>query len=266
MRVFTMPIPTIYKDVVYNKFQLRDITSGLLADVQKVIETGDTYKGLGCFAAGVISQINDNSDRADIKAAVNYMPYKTVEKVLIQALLQNDADDGVEGYYECPRCGAAKTSEYNSDPNLDTRDHISDLAIKETDKTGFEYVLNKPVEIKNGDETIEVVSKLEFQYPTLNHCSIALNKVGLKDTVRMQLQVLIEAIIKVNGHDADKSWKNNYGSFVFDRLEKRDILEINRLVNEFGYNPNKIKQCLKCKKEFEVTLNTANFFVSALQS
>ena len=38
-----LPIPLIYKGVEYHGVEVGDVTAGLLADTQKVLETGDTY-------------------------------------------------------------------------------------------------------------------------------------------------------------------------------------------------------------------------------
>ena len=259
-----LPIPLTFKGQDYHEVEVGEVTAGLLADTQKVLETGDTYKALACFCSGIITQIDDETDRATIRLMVNFMAYKTLEYVVVKGLLKNDKDDGVEGFYECPRCGNPKVCEYNAEEELDTRDHINELEVITTEKTRINYTLKVPVEIKSGEEIVETVNSLELAFPTMNNCSSALNKVGLKDPVRMQLAVLVEALTKVNGQEVEKSWRSNYGSYVFDRLNKTDIIEINKEANAYGYNPVVKKQCLKCRKEYEVTLNTSNFFVSAL--
>lgn len=259
-----LPIPLTYKGQEYHEVEIGDVTAGLLADVQKIVESGDTYKALACFCAGIILQIDSETDRAAIKSMVNYMPYKALEYVVVKGLLKNDKDDGVEGYYECPRCGTPKTCEYNAEDKLDTRDHINDLEVLTTDKTKFSIDLKHPIEIKNGEEIIDIVKSLEMNYPTVTDCSNALNKVGLKDPVRMQLAILIEALTNINGKEIDNRWKSNYGAYVFNHLEKDDIVQINTEASLYGYNPVVKKHCLKCGKDFNITLNTSNFFGSAL--
>lgn len=260
-----LPIPLVRKGERHEEVILREITAGLLADTQKIIESGDSYRALACFAAGVIESIGEITDRAAIKNLANFLPYKSAEAVIIEALLQSDKDDGVEGYYECPRCGAAKLAEYNPEEELDTRDHLRDLPVKTTENSGFEYELKCPVEIRSGEDMVEMIKSISFIYPTLASCSAALSKVGLRDVVRLQMAVLLESVETINKNPVERNWKSNYGTYVFEKMKKGDLLEINRRINEFGMNPVVKKVCLKCQKEFEVVLNTSNFFASALQ-
>ena len=261
----TFPIPVSYQGMTYREATIRKMTAGGLADTSKMIETGDTYKALAVFAAAGLESIEDESDRPTIRNLALYMPYKSLEYVIIMILSLSEKDDGVEGYYECPRCHAPAVAEYSPDENIDTRDHILSFPVTTTEDTTFEYTLKTPVEIKGQDEVVDVVDSFEFTYPTALNCSSALSRVGLKDKVRMQLAVLAEAVTKVNGRVVEKNWKSSYGPAVFDKLEKTDIAAITDLSMAFGIDPAVQKRCLKCQKEFKVTVDTSNFFASALR-
>jgi hypothetical protein len=222
---------------------------------------------LQTFISGCVEKIGDVTDKLAINTLVGQMSYRSAHYLAIKIIFQDEKDDGVEGYYKCPRCQEPKICEANDNPDLDTRDYLSDLKIvflEDADRE-FEIELDTPVEIKDESNGVDGIFKLKFRYPTLNDCSMAFNKVGEKDTVRLQFQVYIQALTGVNDGEVDNKFKNNYGMYVFEKMERKDIARISDACEKYGLVIEVMKICNKCQKEFKVHLNTSNFFGFALQ-
>ena len=267
MGTIVLPIPIFLNEKEYREIEIRNVNAGIIADANRFIQKGDSYRGIQTFIAGCTERIGDITDKQAIFSMIGFMPFKSASWVSIQIIFLDEKDDGVEGMYPCPRCGEKKICEFNEDENLDTRDYLKDLPLKvmKDKKSTFEIELKKSIFIKDQDQGSEEVKSLEIYYPTLNHCSMALNKIGDKDHVRLQLQIYIQALKSVNDQEIDNRYKNNFGSFIFESIGSEDIKQIGDLVDQFGLETGIKKVCTACGKEWVVNINTSNFFVSALR-
>jgi hypothetical protein len=255
-----LPIPAKYGGELITEIEIKNFNAEVLADTKKSLDSGNGYKAIQTFITGCIEKAGNVTDKASIREIVGNIPFGAAHLLTLEILFQKQDDDGIEGYYPCPRCGEVKICEQAD--GQDTRDHFRDMEINSTEETGFVYHLADPIEI-NADDESEVITDLGIEYSTLNNCSVSLEKVGIKDTVRLQIAILIESIKTVNSREVDKKWKTRYGTMIFGRMST-DLRKINEKMTEFGLNTRVKKNCLKCCKEFEVNLNTANFFASAL--
>ena len=263
-----LPIPITFDGKTYREASLKSIKASVIADANKVVQRGDTYKAIQIFLTGCLESIEDVTDRHTISGLVGNMPYKTAWYLAIKAIMADEKDDGVEGMYPCPRCGEKKVCEYDKDEDLDTRDYLSQLGVhykEDEDKDGLEFDLEKPVQILDVDKNVRTIEKLEMAFPTLNHCSRAFGKVGDKDTIRMQFAVYTQALKKVDGEEVDNRFRNSFGIHIFGEMERRDIMKIGDEVDKYGLETEIEKICNKCGKEFKANINTSNFFVSALR-
>jgi ribosomal protein S27AE len=276
-----LAIPIFYKNSVYPEIEIEKPRPGVIADTQKMAESGNHFAAILTFISGCVSAIykDDGSiiqDAPGIKSLVGQMAYKSAEVVTIQImLLHNGPDDAVEGFYTCPRCGGQVLAEYveeDGETKIDTTDHIRDLKI--TYMTDYEesiyYKLNNPVEIINAKtkEPIEVITDFEIYYPTLNNCIAAYRKNPNIDSMRLQFAIYVEALRRVNGIDITDGYKNLYGMLIFLNMPdaKTDLFEFTKLISFYGIDKRVEKTCPKCGKIFKVILNTSNFFVSALDT
>jgi hypothetical protein len=267
MGAIVIPIPVSVGEKTYREVKIKRTIASVIADTHQILEKGDTYKAIQKFVSGCLESIDDVTDKLSIYNIVSYMPYKSAFYLATRILMLDEKDDGVEGMYICPRCQNKKICEFNEDPSLDTRDYLKDLPIRnmEGDINGFEINLSHPIEIKDVDGNAQIIDTLFMEYPTLNHCSMAFNKVGGKDDIRLQLAIYVQALQQVNGDDVDKQFKNSYGMYIFEQMERDDIRKLGVEIDKYGMSTAVKKICNKCGKEFTVNLNTANFFVSALQ-
>src|SRR5690242_21680583 len=119
---------------IWTGAELRAPTPAAIANTQEAVQKG-LYRGViafltGCITAFTMDDGTVENDRNRISALVRRLPYASAEPLAIYALLEGDADDGIEGVYDCPRCGKGKVvCEYVSEEE-DTRDHVRALAIK----------------------------------------------------------------------------------------------------------------------------------------
>ena len=268
MGAIKLPIPVMFNGKILRDVSIKSIKTSVVADTSRVAQKGDTYRAIQIFVAGGLESIGDITDRQTIMNAVGCMPYKSAWYLSVKTIMQDEKDDGVEGLYVCPRCGEKKVCEFNEESQLDTRDFITDLKIKylESDNLSIKYDLESPIIIKDEDGRSEEISSLEFEYPTLNHCSQAFNKQGNKDEIRLQLAVYVEALTKVNEQEIDRKFKSSFGMLLFEQMSRTDIQKLSALIDKFGMETKVRKICNKCGKEWDVNLNTANFFGSALLS
>jgi hypothetical protein len=176
-------------------------------------------------------------------------------------------DDGIEGFYSCPRCGNKIFAEKKSDENgiiYDTRDFISQLPIKyyEENEDFIFYEFSESIKIIDiiTNEIIEEIFSCEIKIPTLEHCNKATIK-NENDEVRTQFRIYLEGLKKINGHEIDNTWKNRYGMLLFEKTNPKDIMNLTKkLIHEYGIDRQVKKICKTCQKEFKALISTSNFF------
>jgi hypothetical protein len=269
MGTVKLPIPAIFEGKTYTEVELKThIQSSVLADTNRIAEKGNQYSALQVYISGGIEKIDDVSDRQTIKNIVGCMPYRSSFLLAIKLALMRSDDTGIEGEYPCPKCGELKKCEYNKNPDLDSRDYISDIKISmkpESEDNTIKYKLKFPIVISDADAHDETVTDIEIEYPSLNHCSMAYNKIGDEDGIRMQMMAYVQALRKVNGNEITREFKNNFGMTMFERSDIDDLKEIGKILEKYGLNERVTKRCNKCGKKFEVVLNTSQLFENALR-
>jgi hypothetical protein len=269
-----LPIPIFCKDTIYREVELKKPNAGVIADTQKAAEDSDVYSALLTFVGGCVKGIRNGTaeaveDKSRLKMILPYLSYKATEYLSIKILLMIDDNDGIEGIYKCPRCDNNIICEEKDD--IDTRDMVNDqkvIEMEEDESNIIQIKLEEPIELKNelDNDVIEVIETIEMELPKIKDCIAATKKIGNINKSELQLEIYNQATIKINGNEIDNKYKNRYGKSIFRKLSFADSKEISRRINKFGLSQTKEKICNKCGKKFTITLNTANFFGSALQS
>ena len=272
-----LPIPVITNSgEIFDEVEILKPKSSVIADTKKVIDSGEVFQAIKVFLGGCIESVSNDeksiTDKINIKGMVNLIPYRSAEVILYKILVLYDPEkDAVEGVYTCPRCGYKVITEIvqTEDLEVDTRDYISSLDILYMER--YENIiieLSDPVIIKNkiSDEVIDSINIIELRHPTLADCMVAEKKYGDSDSVRMQFAMYTEALLKINGKEIDKKYKNTNGVFIFENIKavKEDLGILNDQISQYGLDPFLIKKCKNCRKEFKVPINMSNFFVSGL--
>ena len=259
-----LPVPIFFEGKTYRSVELKShIQTSILADTNRIMEKGNQYDALRVFIAGGIEKIEDVSDRQTILSLCGHMPYKSAWIVTIKILMQDEKDDGVEGMYPCPRCGEKKICSANDDPDLDSQDYISDMKIinmPDDESNIVKYKFSTPIVISDADNHDEKIEEIEIQYPTLNNCIQAFNKIGDEDSIRLQLNIYVNALKKINGNEATRDIKSNYGMFIFEKTDRNDLRALGSILEKYGMITKVEKVCNKCKKKWFVEVNTSNFF------
>jgi len=274
-----LPVPARVKDVLYTECELTSPTVNVIAETRRVSDSGNYFSSLRPFCNGCITQFRTAdgrviTDPVAIKAIVMQTPYKSIETLSIQAiLLHYSEDDGVEGVYHCPRCGAEIICEIREEDGvkIDTRDHIRDLPINyldpETESMDIHLVLTEPVQIidKKDNSVIMEVNDMDVQIPTLENCIAAEGRVGARDFVKLQIAIYVEALKKVNGEAVDNKFRSSFGMHIFGNMNavKRDLGVLADNINRYGIDRGVQKECRMCGKVWKATLNTSNFFDGA---
>lgn len=267
-----MPIPIkLITGRIIREAELKRPTPGVVADTKRQAEDGNIYQAMQVFVAGCISNFTAEdgeviSDRADIRRFTASMPFRSADFIAIKAMLLHDDEDGIEGVYRCPRCGKENLAEIDSRRDIDTRDHIGALKTRlmpEPYEDGFDFTLSSELTMPDGT----TVSTIRLRWPTLGDCIRATTKVGRRDTIRLQLAIYAEALTQVNGEDVDAGWRSRQATWMFENLPsvKKDANEISNKMMQYGMETEVLKTCAYCGKEWQATVNTANFFASGLQ-
>jgi predicted RNA-binding Zn-ribbon protein involved in translation (DUF1610 family) len=275
-----LPVPIFFNDLIYNEVEIQKPRGGVIADTQRILDsTNDYFTAMKIFLSGCITSITDIDgkeikERSSINSIVGKMPYRTAEYLSVKIMLFLDSDDAVEGIYTCPRCGFKVISELikDGDMEIDTRDYISDLEInymKDFQKK-FSIDLTTPVELKEivREDQIQVINSMTFEQVTLEHGIKAFRKFGTNDKVRLQYAIYLEALTEINGIEIDNKYKNRYGMTIFNNIEdvKVNIGKIFDEINKYGMDNTIEKNCTSCGRVWRSTINTSNFFGSALLS
>lgn len=252
----------------------------ILADANKIAKTGDQYTALLIIMNGSVVALygdDDITDSGQIKALLRKMPFVTFNYLMVEVLMLNDLDDGVQGSYPCPICNQPVLAQYipsevdGEEPQLDTRDFIGDLKVSfMTDYVeSFTIELTKEVSITNADtqEVLTSVSMIEMVWPTIGMCINAYHRLGLGDEMRLQMNIYAQAVKSVNGGIVDDRWSRLYGQMIFENIHYpvKDFGSISKKLNEWGRSTKIRKHCPSCQHDFSAHINTSNFFDFALQ-
>jgi len=273
-----LPIPIFTENKVYTGVEITRPRASVIADTKTAVDDGQIFGAIKRFLSGCIKSLltedeEEIDDKAEIKRALSLMPFRSAEHLVLQVMLLVDPDnDGVEGIYECPRCGKKIVAELIKDDtiDLDTRDFISMLPVNymDEDEPTITISLQDPVNLinKNTKEVLDSVESFTLRHPNLNDCMVAERIHGTRDAVRMQFAMYIEAITEINGNPVDKKYKNTFGMLIFENIKnvREDLGSLNQSVAKYGVNPDVDKNCNGCGKVFSVPISTSSFFVSGL--
>lgn len=265
-------IPIWYGDRIFTECEIKKPTPGIIADTSRLVEEGKVGMALLVFVSNAITKLvdkkgNEEINNEKIRTICREMKQRCIEDVAIDILLNLDECDSVEGVYECPRCGKQIICEVKD--GFDTTDKISELSIEyyEEEEDYFEKDFVNPFEIKVKGEVTETIRTVGFRHPTITDFIQCTARVGMKNYIKLQYALYNECLVKVNGVEIDKTWKNRWGMYMFENLTdiKKDLNPIAKEFNKYGRDRHVKKACQACGKEWEALINTSNFFVLGLR-
>lgn len=261
-----LPIPARWGDKIIVECEVSKPKAGIIAETKSAVDRNDYYTALKIFCGGVVDSFIDTdggivTDKQQIRAIMNAMPFRSAEYIAIQSIIAIDGDDGVEGIYVCPRCGEKVISGYEEVDGvvMDTRDFISGLEVRYADaNNGIHIRLEEPLKVNKGNEEI-VVDSLVLQHPTIEHCIKAGNRVGYSNIMKLQLAILAEAMQELNGTKISGIMRE-VSYKVVENISTKELYEIVSELGSYGLQTRVKKVCRACGKEFMCTVNTSNFF------
>lgn len=265
-------LPIWYGEKVFTRVDIKGPTAGLIADVVKLNQDGRIAQGLYRFVYGCIDALYTADGTAEtnpdkIRDITRYMKQKCVEDIALDIMLIYDPQDLVEGLYNCPRCYHRIVCE-NRD-GFDTRDRISDLPVIpfEGDADRFSISLSQPLILKDkAGNVLYNITTMEFRHATIDDL-IAASSMFTQDYTRRQYKIYMDCLIGINGGSIDTVIKQHFGIKMFDSIANiRDLNLVSREMRKYGRQTRVTKECPECGKQFEVEINTANFFASGLHA
>lgn len=275
-----LPLPFVWNSRTITETTIKRPGTEAIADCKDKVASDDLYGGLAIFATGCLSALVDDdgkeiSDKSTIKQVVMAMPYRDVEFVLIQAMIKTGLDDVIEGIYPCPRCKkeyipADPDPEYNkNDPehNSDDADRISKLkTIFLASPREFLIELETPVDTIDAetDEVINSVTSVKLRDPTMDDMIRAARKVGIGNEERFNAATYAECTVECNGQKVDKKWKNEWGTWLYDRIDFSDSKKIKSEMRKYGTKSTVERVCRYCGRKWEAEVDTGSFFASGL--
>ena len=270
------PVPVSYKGSLITEYEISRPAAFVLADTKKAIDsTGNQFTGLKVFLSGIIKSVSVGedvlSDAVTIRSIVGKMPLRTAEYVALKGVLLFAEDDGVEGYYPCPRCGKKILREKKTinGEDIDTRDFVSSMKVLYLESNSKVFSFSEPVKIINlaTSEVIDEISAITMDMPTLDHTIAASDEYGRNDVVRLQFSQYAKAITHVNGIEVDSKWRAQWGVYLFEHITdmKKDLGQISDWILSSGIQSKVQRTCTECGKEWSSYVDVTNFFVSGLQ-
>lgn len=263
MKLLKLPVPIFMENSEVLECQITKPSSGTLLETRKIINTGDYFLALKKFLSETILF---DDDKEKTLRLVGELPMNSAEYLTIQVLLLHHPDDAVEGVYYCPRCHTQKICEDKD--GIDTSDKISELDVVYFGDSDSKEI-TKDVEVvltdKKTGNTVFDCRSITMRFPKLKDFIESANKVGYEDEVEIQKQVYLQCVTKINNEEIDKKTKNIYLQKILYKLDPRNLNYFGSYINKFGMKKEVEKVCLKCSKKWDATINTSNFFDSALQ-
>lgn len=260
-----LSIPIWHGDLKCVEAEIRKPTAGIIAETQDRLN--NEFSAMRFLTSSCVkSYLTDSGDiiedRLKIMEISKSMPYKTLELLITEILLNYDPRDFIEGVYTCSMCGAKYRSV--NDSGFDNRDRVSELEKKyyDGDRT-YNVIFQEPIELSMGKDFM-TITDMDLRFGTIEDFEKNYNLI--RKPARLQFSVNSACIEKINGQPIDNKFKMSYGVRIFDSMTcKEDINRIQEYENSFGLNKKKMKTCNQCGSDFEVSVNLSNFFASALQ-
>ena len=275
-----LPVAIWEGEQVWTDAELRAPSPATIANTVDAFEKG-TYRGVVTLLAGCVTAFEGGgqreADRNRIAALVRKMPYASAEPLGIYALLENDPDDGIEGVYDCPRCGKGRViCEHVSDEE-DTRDHIRSLPvmcqvadpIRDKPVRTFAFTLSAPVQLTEqsaaGDPPM-IASSFMIRYPTLGDCIEGEAQTPGKASMRQEISIRAIGVEIINGEPMSPGALGTLARTMIEGMPKGDFRRLGEQLGRYGIASMVKKTCPVCAKVFDVRVVTSNFFASALVS
>ena len=223
-------------------FEIDRVNARCMAETERLFAQNRVNALFHFYSGGLVS-IEDLS-REEALQKSRTMPFKNLEYASIQLLLLMNDDDGVDGYYECPRCQTPLIcSEENG--NLD---HINDLDCEFLDNGDLITIeLEEPIETSK-----ETVSSISFCYPTVK---TLMNNANAQN---FSLRVMANSVKQING--SEEGVTGGIITTLGDMKNVKDIRNISDVLSKGGYDFNLKKICQNCGNEWKVLINTKTFF------
>ena len=257
---------------IYTEAELRKPTPNVIADTADALEKG-LYRGVTAFLAGCVSSFSGSSGSTvsaeQVRDLVRSLPYQSTEALAIYALLEGDSDDGIEGVYDCPRCGRGRVvCEYIS-AEEDARDHVRDLPVAcmadEDLARTVTLSLSEPYHLQRGKEGPTEVRSLVLRWPTLRDC-ISAEAQSPGSALRQQMVIYELAVETIGEETYTPGVLSTYAHAVVGGMSRADMRKLGDIMSRYGIRNTVKKTCPKCGKVWDATVATSNFFASALAS
>jgi hypothetical protein len=276
-----LPLSFIFNGKLISEVNVKRPGTEAIADCKDKMQDDDFYGGMAIFAAGSIAGLIDSDEKeiiekSTIRQAVQVMPYRDVEFVLLQAMIKTGIDDVIEGIYPCPRCKknyipADPDPEYNrNDPehNSDDADRISKLRTVFLAGNPREFLIEFETAVEtidaDSDEVIDRVESVKLRDPIMDDMIRAARKVGIGNSDRFNSAIYAEATLECNGQKVDKKWKNEWGTWLYDKIDYTDSKRIQAEMRKYGTKTSVERTCRHCGKKWEAEVDTGSFFASGL--
>lgn len=269
-----LPVALWNSKTVYTDVELRAPSAPTIAATQEAWQKG-MYRGVVTFLSGCVAAFQgpdgaEETNRDGIAHLVKRMPHASAETVAVYALLEGDQDDGIEGAYNCPRCDHQIICEYLS-AEEDTRDHVRALPVlcQEQPVRTFTFTLVNPVVClppSVAGEPAVTATGFTMRYPTLLDCIEGENQVPGRGGLRQELAICTQAIEAVDGDAMTPGVLGSAAAVIMQQFGKEEMKRLRAAMGKWGIANTVRKCCPNCGKVWDATVNTTNFFVSALVS
>jgi len=266
-----LPIPILYQGAEYNEVELIRPRSKVMADASEKADNNPylAFKALISGCVGSFGGEDTVTERSQIMAMVNDMPFASAEFVMTQIAILYRGSDKVEGKYKCPArgCDGVIESVMDKENDIDFRDSLNALPVIERSLDPVEITLKYPFEAKNkkNDEDRLTIESLKFRVPLLRDAIKAYVATGGRNEVRLTDAIWSECLLEINGVTKEEdSLVRSLASYVLQNKDVADAKEIARRMGGVGIDNQVEKTCSKCGETFMATIDTRSFFVEAM--
>ena len=263
----SLPIPYAHRGTVVRGIAVARPTAGDIATVARLAADGDAYAAMSAFVVGGTALLTTDagslSSRQERMDAVRDMPFANINWCIVEVLLGLGCRDAIEGAWDCPRCGKTLVVDEESG------EKISALPVRKQgdgDPQTVKVALLVPVQVTSDKgEVVEHAESMEFRFATMTDCSRAAKRVGSNDAGRLNLEILRNSLLAVNGAAVTEKYRGEWADVVLSRLDTSDLRAIGREASRYGYEDSVERECAKCGKRWPAPVDVTGFFVSGLR-
>lgn len=265
-------VPCQYGGALITEFEVKRARGGVLADTKKAVDDGDPYAAMSVFVTGMVEKFIDSEggeidDLPTIKSIVRNLAYVSAEGIAFEALIKSGVDDSIDTMFKCPKCKKNVIYDEEDGPrvgNLPRKYSTDDKGQPVEKKVVVDFGF--PISVKNRDtgEELFCVNSMSFRLSTMEDVTKAFHRQGLSDTTRLQYAAWAEAILEVNGKPVERSWRLQWGEYLFNLADSEDLKKIGLAMTEYGVKNYIDVRCSKCGKEWKERVSIEDFFASGL--